>query len=56
MIYTVSEYSKKFKFGGKFVSIWTIIRRCNNGMLPCNHVAKKLSGRRGAWVIEVKEK
>lgn len=55
MIYTAKEYASMFKFGGKYVSRQTIIRRCMYGMLPKNHTAKKLLGKTGAWVIEVKD-
>jgi hypothetical protein len=53
MILTPLEYSKRFSFGNKFVSEKTIIRRCIKGMLPRNHVAKKLPGGRGQWVIDI---
>jgi hypothetical protein len=55
MVFSTLEYSKKFKQGGKFVSNWTIIRRCRSGLLPSNHIPKKLAGKRGAWIIEVIE-
>jgi hypothetical protein len=55
MIYTAREYSLIFKFKDKYVSCATIKRRCMTGMLPKNHVAKKLLGKTGAWVIEVKD-
>lgn len=55
MIYTAIEYSLVFKFQNKYVSKQTIIRRCAANMLPENHVPKKLPGKRGAWVIEVKD-
>ena len=55
MIYTAKEYALAFKFGGKFVSNRTIIRRCASGMLPKDHIPKKLLGKMGAWVIEVKD-
>jgi hypothetical protein len=53
MIYTPQEYCKEFPFGGKIVSSMTIKRRCNKGMLPHNHIARKLPGKRGPWIIEV---
>lgn len=56
MYYTVSEYSELFKFCGKFVSKSTIKNRCKLNLLPSNHIAKKLKGKTGAWIIEVIEK
>jgi len=53
MILTPLEYSKRFSFRNKQVTEKTIIRRCINGMLPKNHIAKKISGGRGQWVIEI---
>jgi len=53
MIYTAKEYSKHFKFQGKYVSCSTIKRRCISNMLPDNHISRKLAGKTGAWVIEV---
>jgi hypothetical protein len=53
MIYTPTEYSKKFLFKGKEVSAKTITRRCEKGMLPSGHFARKLPGETGGWVIEV---
>ncbi len=53
MIYSLLEYSKTFLFKGKRVSISTLARRCEKGMLPCNHRAIKLPGKTGSWVIEV---
>ena len=55
MVYTSEEYCKKFKFGGRLVCSRTIERRCQAGMLPSGHRARKLSGPKGAWVIEVDE-
>lgn len=55
MVYTVNEYAKRFKFAGKFVSAKTVKRRCRNGMLPRNHIPKKLYGKTGSWIIEVKD-
>jgi hypothetical protein len=58
MVYTVVEYSKKFLFKGKEVSPKTIIKRCANGMLPSNHVARRLpseSEGKGQWIIEVSD-
>jgi hypothetical protein len=55
MILTPSEYCKQFPFGNKYVSPMTIKRRCRNGMLPHNHIARKLPGKRGVWIIEVIE-
>ena len=53
MIYTPLEYSEKFLFQGKKVSAMTIKRRCEKGMLPSEHKARKLPGETGGWVIEV---
>ena len=56
MILTVVEYSKKFPIKGKEASLSTIIRRCQNRMLPCSHHARQLpseSGKKGQWVIEI---
>jgi hypothetical protein len=55
MIYTPQEYCKEFPFGGKIVSPMTIKRRCERGMLPHNHIARKLPGKKkkGQWIIEV---
>ena len=55
MIYTAKEYSKHFKFCGHFVSAATIKRRCAEKMLPKGHVARKLPGKHGMWLIEVKD-
>lgn len=55
MIYTPKEYSRKFLFENKKVSARTIIRRAIRGLLPSNHIARKLPGQKGSWVIEVKE-
>ena len=54
MVYTLKEYSKVFPFAGKYVSIWTIKRRCLKGMLPENHVPRKIGAGKGTWIIEVK--
>lgn len=53
MIYTVTQYSKLFQFGNRFVSPMTIKRRCQKGQLPHNHIPVKLPGKTGAWIIEV---
>ena len=56
MIYTTKEYSQRFKLEGRYVSHYTIIRRCRNGLLPSNHIPKKLAGGKfGTWIIEVIE-
>jgi len=55
MIYTPNEYSKIFKFGNKKVSARTIKRRCAKNMLPKGHVPRKLPGKRGMWIIEVRD-
>ena len=54
-IYTAKEYAEEFEFCGKKVSPRTVIRRCKSGKLPSNHFAKKLSGKRAPWIIEVKD-
>jgi len=56
MIYTASQYAKEFLQGKKKVSAMTIKRRCSKGMLPTNHIATRLPGKRGQWIIEVLEK
>lgn len=53
MIYSPLEYSEKFLFQGKKVSAMTVKRRCEKGMLPSGHHAKKLPGKTGGWIIEV---
>ena len=53
MIYSPQEYSEKFLFQGKKVSAMTIKRRCEKGMLPSGHKARKLPGKTGGWIIEV---
>jgi hypothetical protein len=53
MIYTPAEYAKKFPIKGKVMSAMTIKRRCEKGMLPSNHLARKLPGETGSWVIEI---
>ena len=53
MIYSPLEYSEKFLFQGKKVSSMTVKRRCEKGMLPSGHHARKLPGETGGWVIEV---
>lgn len=56
MVYTVDEYSKRFKLEGRYVSNRTIERRCRSGLLPSNHIPKKLAhGVNGVWIIEVIE-
>ena len=49
MILSAREYAKKF---GCNCSAKTIIRKAQNGLLPSNHLAKKV-GR--DWIIEVGE-
>jgi hypothetical protein len=56
MIYTPDEYRKQFPFNNKQVSAMTIKRRCRDKMLPKNHIARKLPGKRGVWIIEVLDK
>jgi len=56
MIYTPDEYSKVFLCGNKKVSVKTIIRRAKKKLLPSNHKARKLPGKKGSWIIEVIEK
>ena len=53
MILTVSEYAKKFPFKGKVLSDKTIARRCDDGLLPSNHIARQLPGKQGQWVIDI---
>ena len=53
MIYSPLEYSKLFRFCGNLVSPMTIKRRCINGLLKPGHIATKLPGKTGGWVIEV---
>ena len=55
MIYSPQEYSEKFLFQGKKVSAMTVKRRCEKGMLPSGHHARKLPGKTGGWVIQVDE-
>ena len=56
MVYTLIKYSEKFPHKGKQLSRSTIMRRCSKGMLPTNHIATRLPGKRGQWIIEVLEK
>jgi len=56
MIYTTEQYRNAFKFRDKKVSLSTIQRRCNKGMLPAGHTSTQLPGKRGQWIIEVFEK
>lgn len=56
MILTALEYAEKFPSKGKILSAKTIIRKCDNGLLPSNHHARQLpceSGGKGQWVIEI---
>lgn len=57
MVYSVNEYRKLFKFGGKIRSGMTILRKINNNMLPSNHIPRKVKGKygKGMWIIEVRE-
>jgi len=55
MIYNIKEYSEKFSFGGKKLSSMSIRRRCINDQLPSNHKARKLKGKTGQWIIEIKD-
>lgn len=50
MIYTPEEYAKIFKFGGRYVSTWSIRRRCKRGQLPKGHIPHRKSD---VWIIEV---
>ena len=52
MIYTALEYSKIFLFENKQVSAKTVKRRAEKGLLPSDHEARKLPGKKG-WVIRV---
>lgn len=54
MIYTPTEYSRLFLFENKHVSARTVKRRAEKGMLPSNHIARKIPGKKGIWIIEVK--
>lgn len=56
MVYTIKEYTEQFPFKGKILSRVTVIKKIRLGMLPSNHLPKKLEGRHGAWIIEVIEK
>jgi hypothetical protein len=56
MILTPAEYRKQFPFNNKCVSIKTIIRRCQKNLLPAGHIAKKIPGARGLWIIEIQNK
>ncbi len=56
MVITPFEYAKRFPTKGKVLSAKTIIRKCDEGLLPSNHHARQLpseSGERGQWVIEI---
>ncbi len=55
MIYSITEYAEKFLFQGKRVSAMTIKRRCEKGQLPTGHIAKKLAGKTGDWLITVED-
>ena len=51
MIYTPQEYADKFPSKGKVLSARTIIRRCEDGLLPSKHHTRKLPA--GDWIIEI---
>ena len=53
MILTPSEYAKRFRLNKKKVSVQTVRKRCKQGTLPSNHIARLLT--RGAWAIQVPE-
>jgi len=56
MVLTVLEYAKRFHSKGKVLSAKTIIRRCENGLLPSGHIPRQLpneSGSKGQWIIEI---
>ena len=53
MIYSPLEYSEKFLLHGKKVSTMTVKRRCKKGLLPSGHIARKLPGKTGVWIIEI---
>lgn len=55
MILTPQEYADRFAIHGKRVSARTIKRRCESNTMPSNHQARKMQGKKGIWVIEVKE-
>lgn len=56
MLYSTEEYAKTFLICGKRVSARSIQRRCKNGQLPSNHIATKMKGKTGQWIIQVKDK
>lgn len=59
MIVTPFEYAKLFPSKGKVLSAKTIVRRCEDGLLPSDHHAKQLmneTGTKGQWIIEVPDK
>jgi len=49
MILSVREYAKKYAGN---CSRWTVIRRIQHGLLPTNHIGRKV-GR--DWVIEIQD-
>lgn len=56
MVLTIKEYAEKYTHKGVILSDKSIRYRIKCGLLPSNHLPKKLSGIRGAWIIEVVEK
>lgn len=56
MVLSIKEYAEKYPYRGRVLSDMSIRNRIKCGLLPSNHIAKKLSGIRGAWIIEVVEK
>jgi ribosomal protein L13 len=55
MICTIQEYCATFPAKGKKVTPRTIIKHAIKGLLPTNHVARKLPVGNGVWVIEIKQ-
>ena len=53
MVITVIEYAKRFPYKGREISAKTIMRKCEDGLLPSNHHARQLPGGKGQWVIEI---
>ena len=52
MLYTLSQYRTAFPIKNKKVSVETIRRRIIKGLIPTNHKAIKLPGKRGAYIID----
>ena len=56
MILSCKQYSQQFKLNNKTVSAKTVQRRAKEGLLPSGHVAKQMPGKRGPYVIEIKNR